>query len=520
MTLFLCKLWPYLAGGLIGWLLAGWLARRLKKAEPPIEKIIEKEVEKIVDNPKHLSLISKLENENNKIPSLMSKLSLFESSKPKIEIREVEKLVEVDSPKLLARIKDLEVENAQISDLKGKLILLETNLANPKEKIVEVDSPRLLARIKDLEAENTQITSLKDKIKSFEANPSKIEEKIVEVDNPKLLSRIRELESENDQIADLQEKINKLKGAEVKEKIVEVDNPELLAEIKILKSKLQSSNDTKSSSTPGMQSLMSSVGGGNSGKNSSTNDSECRKRIKALEAEITTLKRGPKIDLIAAKSAGITIKDENDLTAIEGIGPKISDLIKADGVTTFYALADTSPSTIQTALDKAGASYKMAKPGTWPDQANLAANNRWPALKALQDVLVGGVYPDGASSKESDDDKKSSVQAESTQLTGAHVDAAKAAGFKIKRSTSGYADFTIVEGIGPKINGLIHDAGIHTYEKLGNTLVEDIQKILDDAGSRYRLAKPGTWPAQSDMAADNKWEELKKWQDELDGGKE
>ena len=66
---------------------------------------------------------------------------------------------------------------------------------------------------------------------------------------------------------------------------------------------------------------------------------------------------------------------------------------------------------------------------------------------------------------------------------------------------------------------MIHDAGIVTYATFGKTDVETIQQILSDAGPRYSLAKPGTWPAQADMAASNKWEELKTWQDELDGGK-
>ena len=96
--------------------------------------------------------------------------------------------------------------------------------------------------------------------------------------------------------------------------------------------------------------------------------------------------------------------------------------------------------------------------------------------------------------------------------------AAKAAGFRVK-AKDGRDDFTVVEGVGPKINDLIHDADIHTYTELGRTKVEKIQEILDAAGPRYKLAKPGTWPAQADMAAANKWEALKAWQDELDGGK-
>ena len=48
----------------------------------------------------------------------------------------------------------------------------------------------------------------------------------------------------------------------------------------------------------------------------------------------------------------------------------------------------------------------------------------------------------------------------------------------------------------------------------------DIQKILDNAGPSFTLAKPGTWPAQSGLASNNQWEALKAWQDILDGGEE
>ncbi|MFK7732075.1 MAG: hypothetical protein AB8B48_10710 [Pseudomonadales bacterium] len=101
--------------------------------------------------------------------------------------------------------------------------------------------------------------------------------------------------------------------------------------------------------------------------------------------------------------------------------------------------------------------------------------------------------------------------------TGPEIDvaAAKAAGFTLKRGPN---DFTVVEGIGPKINDLIHNDGIDTFFELGNTTVERLQDILDRAGKNYALAKPGTWPEQASMAAQNKWTELKKWQDELDGG--
>jgi len=94
---------------------------------------------------------------------------------------------------------------------------------------------------------------------------------------------------------------------------------------------------------------------------------------------------------------------------------------------------------------------------------------------------------------------------------------AKNAGFNV-RHKEGKDDFTVIEGIGPMINTLIHDAGIHTYQRLADTTVTDIQAILDAAGPNFRLAKPETWPDQASLAAMNQWAALKAWQEILDGG--
>ncbi|MBC7755135.1 MAG: hypothetical protein H7Z20_00535 [Bdellovibrio sp.] len=92
--------------------------------------------------------------------------------------------------------------------------------------------------------------------------------------------------------------------------------------------------------------------------------------------------------------------------------------------------------------------------------------------------------------------------------------AAKAAGFALKNAN----DLTIVEGIGPKINELFTNAGIKTFAQLASATVPQMRKILDDGGSRFRIANPSTWAQQGALAAANKWTELKKLQDELSGG--
>ena len=89
------------------------------------------------------------------------------------------------------------------------------------------------------------------------------------------------------------------------------------------------------------------------------------------------------------KAAAAPAKPDN-LTKVEGIGPKISGLLKDAGITTFAALAATEVSRIQEILDAAGSRYNMADPTTWPEQAKLAAEGKWDALDTLQNQLDGG----------------------------------------------------------------------------------------------------------------------------------
>lgn len=78
----------------------------------------------------------------------------------------------------------------------------------------------------------------------------------------------------------------------------------------------------------------------------------------------------------------------DDLTKVEGIGPKIGELLGAAGITTYAQLADTDVSRLDEILDEAG--LHIADESTWPEQARLAADGKWDELAALQDELKGG----------------------------------------------------------------------------------------------------------------------------------
>jgi predicted flap endonuclease-1-like 5' DNA nuclease len=81
----------------------------------------------------------------------------------------------------------------------------------------------------------------------------------------------------------------------------------------------------------------------------------------------------------------------DNLTRIEGIGPKISSVLQDAGVSTFAQLADTTPEQIEQILEEADPRLRrLAKPATWPEQAALAASGEWEALTALQKEFKRG----------------------------------------------------------------------------------------------------------------------------------
>lgn len=89
-------------------------------------------------------------------------------------------------------------------------------------------------------------------------------------------------------------------------------------------------------------------------------------------------------------SKDTTTSDEpDDLTQIEGIGPKYKQLLAKGGVTTFAQLADMTTEDIENLIQQQGG-RRSASMNTWVDQAKLAAAGDWDGLANLQDDLTGG----------------------------------------------------------------------------------------------------------------------------------
>ena len=99
------------------------------------------------------------------------------------------------------------------------------------------------------------------------------------------------------------------------------------------------------------------------------------------------------VDVSAARAAGFNLRHMADLTVVEGIGPKAAELLRAHGIDGFAALAASGAHELREILDQGGPNFRLTNPDDWPQQARLAADNRWAELKALQRARVGNAPP-------------------------------------------------------------------------------------------------------------------------------
>lgn len=76
-----------------------------------------------------------------------------------------------------------------------------------------------------------------------------------------------------------------------------------------------------------------------------------------------------------------------------------------------------------------------------------------------------------------------------------------------------------IEGIGAKIESLLNDAGIKTFEDLAAAPKAQLKEILENAGPRYQMHDPSSWTKQARLAADGDWDKLEDLQAKLTAGR-
>jgi predicted flap endonuclease-1-like 5' DNA nuclease len=91
-------------------------------------------------------------------------------------------------------------------------------------------------------------------------------------------------------------------------------------------------------------------------------------------------------------AANIEVDDPKlkDLKIIEGIGPKLEEVLKNSGIANLAIMAQTKAEDMKAILNKDGERFRLADPTSWPKQAQMAVDGKWDELQEYQDVLDGG----------------------------------------------------------------------------------------------------------------------------------
>ncbi len=127
----------------------------------------------------------------------------------------------------------------------------------------------------------------------------------------------------------------------------------------------------------------------------------------------------------------------------------------------------------------------------------------------LSEIQIESIVASGVKSEKKEAPKKVEKKEETPK-----VETKKA---PVKKKSSKGDDLKKIEGIGPKIAQTLNDSGITTFVALSKTTSEKISEIIAEVRGNHVT---DTWPKQAEMAAEGKWDELKEWQDKLDGGVE
>ncbi|WP_430906725.1 30S ribosomal protein S2 [Maribacter sp. 2-571] len=81
----------------------------------------------------------------------------------------------------------------------------------------------------------------------------------------------------------------------------------------------------------------------------------------------------------------------DDLTKVEGVGPKAAEALVNAGLDTFAKLAEADAEKIKEILTEASSRMAHLDPTSWAKQSKMAAEGKWDELKEWQDSVKGGV---------------------------------------------------------------------------------------------------------------------------------
>ena len=187
----------------------------------------------------------------------------------------------------------------------------------------------------------------------------------------------------------------------------------------------------------------------------------------------------PVVAAAAVAEAAAPAASPDDLTQLNGIGPRASEALAKAGITTYAGLAEANEPQLRHALHEADM-VPPANVASWPMQASYATKGDWQGLM-----------------------KYNKRGSEASHHAASKPKAAEAASPD---------DLTQLNGIGPRISSILAAGGVTTYEELEHTDPSELRKIIA-AGGALPPSSLDTWPTQASYAVRGDWSGLASYND-------
>jgi len=191
--------------------------------------------------------------------------------------------------------------------------------------------------------------------------------------------------------------------------------------------------------------------------------------------------------------------NKDDLKKVEGIGPRIEEILNKHGIYTFEALRKSDRDTLKSYLTNADSRFAEHETESWPHQAGMAEKGQWEELKIYQEFIDEEDYPEQTTPIASLTTKRAPSDSPFGNVT----------------NISQGDDLKKIEGIGPSIEALLQQNGITSFETLKVAKIEFLTKILENAGPQFRMHDPKSWPEQAQIAFEGNWSKLSDFQNLL-----
>ena len=170
----------------------------------------------------------------------------------------------------------------------------------------------------------------------------------------------------------------------------------------------------------------------------------------------------------------------SNLQIIEGIEASSEQILNKVGINSWEKLAQTNISQLVNYFSDGSHKVSSAEADDWIQQARHLYRGNWKEFRDLEASLIA----------------------------------------QKRASENAMDDLKVIEGVGPKIELLLNDAGISTWKKLSKTGIGELKRILKEAGTRYNSHNPSSWPEQAALAATHEWERLELLKADLNKGRQ